>query len=50
MNEKIITMVADEAVRLMKENPGWKYKQAIEKAKGMILNENTSMDKTKKAN
>lgn len=50
MNEKIITMVADEAVRLMKENPGWKYKQAIEKAKGMILNEDSKVDMVKKVN
>lgn len=36
MNKKRIAMVADEAARLLKDNPTWTYKKAIEKAREMI--------------
>lgn len=33
IDKKKIATVAEEAARLLKENPRWTYKQAIEKAK-----------------
>lgn len=39
MDEKRITMTVEEAVRLLRENPNMTYKEAITKAKGMILDE-----------
>jgi len=33
MDENRITMIVDEAARLLRENPDWTYKEAIEKAK-----------------
>lgn len=37
-----------EAVRLLRENPEWTYKKALEKAKEMILDE--KMENLAKAN
>ncbi|WFA10362.1 hypothetical protein [Tissierella sp. Yu-01] len=34
--QKKITTTVDEAARLLKENPTWTYKQAIEKARESI--------------
>lgn len=34
-NKKITTAV-EEAARLLRENPSWTYKQAIQKAKELI--------------
>lgn len=39
MNEKRITMVVNEAVRLLRENPDWTYKKAMDKAKEMVADE-----------
>jgi len=50
MDENRITMIVDEAARLLRENPDWTYKEAIEKAKGMILNEDSKVDMVKKVN
>lgn len=36
---QIITAV-ERAAELLRENPSWTYKQAIEEAKEMILDEN----------
>lgn len=36
MNEKRILMTAKEAAKLLKENPDWTYKKAMDKAKEMI--------------
>ena len=36
MNEKRILMTAKEAAKLLKENPNWTYKKAMDKAKEMI--------------
>lgn len=48
MDENRITMIVDEAARLLRENPGWTYRQAIEKAEEMILNE--KVEKVERAN
>ncbi|WP_272879132.1 hypothetical protein [Clostridium sp. Cult2] len=42
MDKKRIRAVAEEAARLLFENPEWTHKKAIEKAKEMILNENSN--------
>lgn len=36
MDGKRIAMTADEAARLLKENPSWTYKEAIEKARELL--------------
>lgn len=41
MNKKQITTVVEEAARLLKENPTWTYKKAMDEAKEMISGENT---------
>lgn len=34
-----ITTAVERAAELLRDNPSWTYKQAIDKAKEMILNE-----------
>lgn len=41
MNKTQIITVSEEAARLLRENPTWTYKKAIDKAKEMIGNEET---------
>lgn len=36
MNSKKITEVVEEAARLLRENPSWTYKKAIETAKEVL--------------
>jgi len=48
--DKKIREIAKETERIFFDEPTLTYKQALEKAKGMILNEDTSLDKIKKAN
>ncbi|MGJ0848428.1 hypothetical protein ACR77J_17195 [Tissierella praeacuta] len=43
---KIIT-ISEEAAKLLRENPTWTYKKAIDKAKEMISNEKISNEKIK---
>lgn len=38
MTKKQITTAVDEAARLLRENPDWTYKKAIDKAKELIEN------------
>lgn len=35
-----ITTAVERAAELLRDNPDWTYKEAIDKAKEMILNEN----------
>ena len=39
MTEKQVTTAVEEAARLLRENPSWTYKKAIERAKEVICNE-----------
>lgn len=39
MTKKQITSAVEEVARLLRENPTWTYKKAIDKAKEMISNE-----------
>lgn len=39
MTKAQIATVAEEAAKLLKENPEWSYSKAITKAKEMITNE-----------
>lgn len=48
MDDKKIMMAVEEAARLLRENPEWTYKKALEKAKEMILDE--KMENLAKAN
>jgi len=36
---KNVTVVADEAARLLRDNPEWTYKKAIEEAKRLLMND-----------
>jgi len=36
-DNKIIANIVDEAARLLRDNPDWTYKQAIDKAKELII-------------
>ena len=36
MDENRITMIVDEAARLLRENPDWTYRQAIAKAREVL--------------
>lgn len=40
MTKVQITTAVEEAARLLRENPDWTYKKAIDKAKEMITDEN----------
>lgn len=42
MTNKQIANIAMEAARLLKENPGWSYRKAIEKARDTILHKDRS--------
>lgn len=42
MTKKQITTVVEEAARLLKDNPTWTYKKAINRAKEMIEDEDLS--------
>ena len=44
MTKKQIVIVAEEAARLLKANPTWKYYECINKAKEMILDESKRAD------
>lgn len=47
MTEKQISNAVEQAARLLRENPDWTYKKAIDKAKEMISNERmVKMEKT----
>ncbi len=48
MTKAKITTAVEEAARLLRENPHWTYKKAIDKAKEMIADE--SIEKMEKAN
>lgn len=37
MTKKQIATAAEEATRLLRENPSWTYKEAIAKAKEMLV-------------
>lgn len=50
MTKTQIAIVAEEAAKLLKENPDWSYTKAIKKAKEMILHEDSKVDMVKKAN
>lgn len=44
MEKERVTLAADEAVKLFKDNPDWSYKRAIEKAKELILDGDTNKE------
>ncbi|WP_313232480.1 hypothetical protein [Tissierella praeacuta] len=47
MNKTKIITISEEAAKLLRENPTWTYKKAIDKAKEMISNEKVSNEETK---